>query len=307
MLTLPSQTNLRIYAALSDLHWPKSYYLKILVLCFVGTHIPLLATVILSLIILDVPLSTEVSILLIMLLGTVVAAVATVFVVRAMLAPIAAVTTELDRYRRTGEFNELPRKGSDEAASLMETVNALIDQFMQTKLELEIQSNMDALVGIGNRRWLLGKAESLLGRPPNEWSPTTIALIDLDGFKSVNDTCGHAAGDEVLKQLGEILTTHSRPSDLVGRLGGDEFCVIFLRCGVDEAAAAVERMRTALAGTDLAAKYGVPVSISAGLTSRADDDEDLDDTLARADKALYEAKASGRNRVHIAAAGPSLH
>jgi len=307
MLTFPSQTNLRIYAALSDLHWPKSYYLKILVLCFVGTHIPLLATVVLSLMLLDVPVSTEVSVLVIMLIGTVLAAVATIFVVRAMLAPVAAVTTELDRYGRTGEFSELPRTGSDEAATLMEMVNALIRQFVQTKAELELQSNMDALVGIGNRRWLLGKAETILGGHANEWAPTTIALIDLDSFKTINDTCGHAAGDEVLKRLGEILTTHSRPSDLVGRLGGDEFCVIFLHCGVEEAAAAVERMRAALANTELAERYGVPVSISAGLTGRVDDDEDLDDTLARADRALYEAKASGRNRVHIAPSGPSLH
>jgi len=298
--SIASPTNLRIYAALSDIAWPRSYYLKILVLCFIGTHIPLLATVVASLLILDVPLAKELSVLLLMLAATVVAAVATVFVVRAMLAPIAAVTNELERYRQKGEFSTLPERGRDEAGTLMKTVNSLLRQFTETKAELEIQSNMDALVGIGNRRWLLGKAEALLTRPSNAWSPTTVALIDLDSFKTINDTAGHAAGDAVLKRVGEILLAHSRPTDIVGRLGGDEFCIVFPRCDVSAAAAAVERMRKAVCETSLGEDYGVAVSISVGLTYRSEEDEDLDDTLARADRALYEAKAAGRNRIHVA-------
>lgn len=299
MLALASRSNLRLYAALSTLRWPRSYYLKILMLCFVGTHIPLIATVGLSLIILDVPVSTELSIILIMLGGTVIAAAATIYAVRAMLSPIAAVTTELERYRQSEEFNELPHTGNDEAASLMDSVNSLIMQFRATKLELETLSNMDALIGIGNRRWLLGKAQALLTGHSNAWAPTTVALIDLDSFKVINDSCGHAAGDDVLKRVGDILTRHSRPTDLVGRLGGDEFCVIFPRCPLDEAAAVIERMRGALARTGLAEKYGVPVSFSAGLTDRLDDAEDLDDTFARADRALYDAKSAGRDRIEV--------
>ncbi|MGX1306042.1 diguanylate cyclase (GGDEF)-like protein [Amorphus suaedae] len=303
MSTQTQHGRMRLYSALSALRWPRSYYMKILVLCFVGTHIPLLATVVLSLLILNVPASTEVPIILIMLGGTVVAATATVFCVRAMLAPIAAVTAELERYRQTEEFTELPRAGKDEAASLMHSVNTLIRQFIATKSELETLSNMDALVGIGNRRWLLGKAEAILTKEANAWAPTTVALIDLDCFKAINDTCGHAVGDAVLKRLGEILTTYSRPTDLVGRLGGDEFCIIFLQCTVEEAAAAVERMRLALARTDVARAHGMTLSLSAGLTTRAEDGEDLDDTFARADRALYDAKAAGRDRIKIALAG----
>lgn len=117
---------------------------------------------------------------------------------------------------------------------------------------LEFQSNTDTLVGIGNRRWLLGKAQSLLTPPSNYWAPTTVAIIDLDSFKTINDTARHAAGDDVLKQVGEILVAHSRPTDLVGRLGGDE---------------------------------------------------DLDDTMARADNALYAAKSVGRNQIRIVSEG----
>lgn len=292
----------RFYAALSKLPWPKSYFLKILAICFVGTHIPLIATVIVCLALMDIPVHTELSVLLIMLAGTVVAAAATVFVVRAMLAPVSAVTKEMERYRQNGEFHELPATGTDEAAMLMRTVNSLLHHVTRTNAELETQSNIDALVGIGNRRWLLAKAELLLTRPSNDWAPTTVAIIDLDNFKAINDTAGHAAGDDVLKKVGAILLAHSRPADMVGRLGGDEFCIFFPRCDVTAAATAVERMRKAVLESGLVEKYGVTVSLSAGLTSRQDQNEDLDDTLARADHALYAAKSAGRNRIEISLA-----
>ena len=304
--TADPQQSFRFYMALSKLPWPRSYFLKILALCFVGTHIPLIGTAIACILLLDVPVQTERSVLLIMLAATVAAAAATVFFVRGMLAPVSAVTHELERYRQSGAFQPLPGRGADEAAVLMRTVNALLDEVTETRSELERRSNMDTLVGIGNRRWLLSKAETLLTRPSNDWAPTTVAIIDLDNFKTINDTAGHAAGDEVLRQVGRILLAHSRPTDIVGRMGGDEFCIVFPLCDVTAAAAALERMRKAVSETDLTQKFGVAVSLSAGLTPRQDADENLDDTLARADRALYEAKAAGRNRIEIARSGETV-
>ena len=292
-----------LYMALSELPWPKSYFLKILALCFVGTHIPLIGTVVACILLLDIRVESELSVFLILLASTVAAAAATVFIVREMLAPVSAVTNELQRYRQSGEYQKLPTRGADEAAVLMRTVNALLDEVTESKSELERRSNMDTLVGIGNRRWLLTKAETLLTRPSNDWAPTTVAILDLDNFKSINDTAGHAAGDEVLRQVGRILLAQSRPTDIVGRMGGDEFCIVFPLCDVTAAAAALERMRKAVSETDLAERYGVAVSLSAGLTRRQDQDEDLDDTLARADSALYKAKAEGRNRIEISLSG----
>lgn len=291
--------DLTLYAALSRLPWPKSYYFKILALCFVGTHIPLIATAVLALALLPIPMNIELALVGLLLATTAAAATATILLVRGMLSPIAAVTRALDAYRQDGSYTPIPAVGDDEAGMLISTVNTIVREFTETRSELEALSYRDDLIGIGNRRWLLGKANELLRSDDANARPTTVALLDLDSFKVINDTCGHAAGDDVLKQVGAVLTAHSRPRDLVGRLGGDEFCVIFLDCPREEAAAAVDRMRTALKQKRLDERYGIDVSISCGLTERHDPHEDLDETFARADKALYRAKEAGRGQTEL--------
>jgi diguanylate cyclase (GGDEF)-like protein len=131
--------------------------------------------------------------------------------------------------------------------------------------------------------------------------PLTIAILDLDHFKSINDRCGHATGDHVLKEFARVSRGSLRAGDILGRWGGEEFLLILPDTTLDAALASVERLRAlALAiqvpGTD---NEPLHVTFSAGLATTADGARSLDEIIARADAALYEAKNEGRDLVRI--------
>ena len=154
----------------------------------------------------------------------------------------------------------------------------------------------DSLTGMLNRRALfdLGGDEPLP-------AGTAVVMLDLDGFKTINDRFGHAVGDEVLRRFAAIVRHNIRDSDAAARLGGEEFCLI-LR-GLDDAGAhaATDRIRAELEATaPLAADYGPP-TVSAGIAISSIDGETFDRLLREADERLYGAKDAGRNRVF----GPS--
>lgn len=155
----------------------------------------------------------------------------------------------------------------------------------------------DALTGIGNRRAFDRALGTLLGRGD---ARCTLALIDCDRFKEVNDRASHLAGDRVLQRIARVLTQASRRTDLAARFGGDEFAIVFADAGLDAARSVCERIRGAIErhGDDGAP----PVTVSVGLAEAVEGD-DVASLLARADAALYRAKAEGRNRVAIAARG----
>lgn len=122
-----------------------------------------------------------------------------------------------------------------------------------------------------------------------------LCLLDIDHFKAINDTHGHAVGDEVLTQLGQVLQSQLRASDQAYRYGGEEFAVIFRTPGSSAAAALAERLRQAVENTRFAALPGGRVTVSAGIARRGDWGTE-GDCFQRADAALYAAKAGGRNR-----------
>ncbi len=155
----------------------------------------------------------------------------------------------------------------------------------------------DSLTGALNRRRLLEIAEAELERAVRYKHPLSVAMLDLDHFKSVNDTFGHAVGDEALRRVASTIRQALRKQDHVGRYGGEELTVVFPETGANDASAVGERIRVAVASLGLTDQgRSVPITISAGVAAwRAG--ETLDDTLKRADIALYEAKSAGRNRV----------
>jgi diguanylate cyclase (GGDEF)-like protein len=162
---------------------------------------------------------------------------------------------------------------------------------------LEQRARLDGLTGLANRGFL----EDLL---PREWeacrrrgSPLAILISDLDRFKSVNDTYGHAAGDEVLRQAASCLVHSVRTSDLVARYGGEELVVVAPDCDLPAAVRLAERFRTAIAELRLEVRGQViPVSTSLGVAAAGDPTRSsLAELLQRADEALYRAKESGRN------------
>jgi two-component system cell cycle response regulator len=125
--------------------------------------------------------------------------------------------------------------------------------------------------------------------------PLAVLMIDVDNLKQVNDAHGHPAGDRALKQVVDRVTSALRPSDLVARVGGDEFVVVMPETDPAAALHIAERLRSRIGDTLV---EGVAVTVSIGAAaSRPDEEEELDATLQRADAALYEAKRNGGNRV----------
>jgi diguanylate cyclase (GGDEF)-like protein len=159
----------------------------------------------------------------------------------------------------------------------------------------------DELTGLANRRHMLKKAGLAFESIREKHAPLTLAILDLDFFKRINDAFGHAAGDHVLREFARIARENVRKSDLLGRWGGEEFLLVMPDTALDVALAAVERIRQAAAkvqGGPLPA--GFQVTISAGMAHDDGRYKSLDDLIAEADEALYMAKDRGRDRVQIA-------
>jgi two-component system cell cycle response regulator len=173
---------------------------------------------------------------------------------------------------------------------------------VQAAMELAV---VDALTGLNNRRFLETHLASSLDQAAHKGRPLSLMILDIDHFKSVNDTYGHDAGDEVLKVFSQRIKRVLRGADLVCRLGGEEFVVVMPDTPLNVAARVAERVRAAVEGEkfpiDPAATRTIPVTASIGLAERGGD-ANADALLRRADKALYASKTAGRNRVTAAAA-----
>ena len=148
----------------------------------------------------------------------------------------------------------------------------------------------DAKTGLLNSATWQREARAELGRAARDGTPVTLAILDIDHFKQVNDTYGHLAGDNILRTLAGTMRHQLRDSDITGRFGGEEFTILFPHTGAADAVRIAERLRNAIS-----AMAGVTVSI--GLATSGVPDTDLDELLLNADGALYRAKARGRNQV----------
>jgi diguanylate cyclase len=158
----------------------------------------------------------------------------------------------------------------------------------------------DALTQIANRRGLMQAFEAEKGRLERDGGPLAVGLLDIDNFKRLNDTLGHAAGDQALVALAQRVRQSLRPVDVVARFGGEEFVVLLPGTPVDEAQKALTRLQRLLSAS-LFMHDGkeVFVTFSAGVTSYRLG-EKIEESLERADEALYEAKRTGKNRTCIA-------
>ena len=162
-------------------------------------------------------------------------------------------------------------------------------------------ASQDGLTGLPNRRRTAELATAALAAATATESPLTIAIIDMDHFKDINDRCGHATGDFVLRQFARVGREALRHSDVLGRWGGEEFLLVMPGANLEVAQASLERMRTLVFGIQLPASgAGLRVSVSAGLATSLRHGRSLDEMIARADAALYIAKNEGRDLVRVA-------
>lgn len=152
----------------------------------------------------------------------------------------------------------------------------------------------DGLTGMPNRSLLQAKADQAIAAAARQEEPVAVLFIDLDRFKQVNDSLGHPAGDELLRQAADRMQSQLRASDIAGRLSGDEFVAVLPQCDADGAADIVERLQTLLAQPMTIANTVLTVSASVGIAMFPSDGRDMETLLQRADMAMYQAKSSGR-------------
>ena len=205
----------------------------------------------------------------------------------AALALVAALVRSRTAYLRRRQ-TELEQQIADRTADLRAANERLFEL-----------ATVDPLTGCVNRRHFVERASELMALGRRLGSPITLAIMDLDEFKNVNDTYGHPAGDDVLRMIGRMSREHMRATDLLGRLGGEEFALLMPNTTADGAGHFAERLREAIAGeaSDVEGTI-LRITVSLGL-AELQPGESFDQLYARADAALYAAKEAGRNRVII--------
>lgn len=176
-----------------------------------------------------------------------------------------------------------------------------INAIRRHRRQLAVLANQDSLTGLPNRRHAYELASAAMEEAAVAQTPLTVALIDLDHFKSINDRCGHAAGDKVLQDFAAACRASVRDTDVLGRWGGEEFLLVMPEASLETAVVVLERMRALALRIQLPATgAGLRVCLSAGLATIEPQVKSLDELIASADAALYHAKRDGRDRVRIA-------
>ncbi|HAX92272.1 MAG TPA: hypothetical protein DCY07_08760 [Rhodospirillaceae bacterium] len=182
------------------------------------------------------------------------------------------------------------------------TLVSLSDISRRKQLENELfhQANTDELTGVSNRRCFMNEAEQEIRRARRFGRDLSIIMMDLDHFKHVNDTHGHAVGDSALQTVVRASLESLRESDIMGRLGGEEFAILMPETGIDAAADVAERLRAHIGETSISTLTDtIHCTTSLGVAQLKAEDNTIDELLIRADAALFRAKDAGRNRVEV--------
>jgi two-component system, cell cycle response regulator len=223
--------------------------------------------------------------------------------------PILLIAAESDLYRLAKGLdlgaNDYLIRPVDRNELMARTNIQIRRRRLQNRLDENYRRSLslaltDELTGLYNRRYLLAHLDELMVRVNGDGIEAALLMVDIDHFKRVNDTRGHAAGDDVLRQIAARVVDSVRSVDLIARLGGEEFAVVMPETGLAVAAVVADRLRLAVASEPFVLGAGgepLRVTVSVGATAAIAGADDRDHLLKRADDALYAAKSAGRNRV----------
>ena len=189
----------------------------------------------------------------------------------------------------------------EEFEELASGINSMAGKLEQIHTELKDAAIHDELTGCFNRRQLDQEIIKIFSLAQRTGEALCLLMLDIDYFKKINDTYGHAAGDEVLRSVAALIGKELRQHELLYRYGGEEFTVVLPAASEDAAAKLAERIRANIAdhSVDVGSVNPLNVTISIGISSYPHSASSVKELFDKADKALYEAKSSGRNRVHV--------
>jgi len=199
--------------------------------------------------------------------------------------------------RLMNEFPDFAENLSSALSSRLRYTTELIRELRKALEEIRWLSITDGLTGLYNRRYFFEQAEKEVERAQRYRRPVAAIMLDVDFFKRVNDTFGHAAGDEVLREVALCCRREVRELDILGRYGGEEFAILLTESDMDQAQQVAERLRTRIESMVIPIKgHDLSLTVSLGL-AELKVSESVESLLDRADQALYSAKQTGRNRV----------
>lgn len=190
-------------------------------------------------------------------------------------------------------FDSAPRRFTVRDAELITKFAELV----MNQLELRNLANTDFLTEVFNRRSFVSALDRELARVRRTGMASAVAFLDIDHFKRVNDNFGHPVGDHVLHEFAGILSKQCRQNDLVARLGGEEFAVLLTDSDLDAARIWADRIRTLVGENRFGGETPVRITVSVGLVELNEELTNCDSVMSIADRALYDAKRQGRNRV----------
>jgi len=232
----------------------------------------------------------------------------TVAAVRAAMEEQRPIRVELLNYNRDGEefwidTNIVPLRDAHGRVTHFATIGRDLSATKRLQQELQSMASTDPLTGLLNRRRFLEQAEKEFLRSQRYRHELAAVMLDIDHFKTINDTHGHFVGDQVLIVLSRASENLLRDIDILCRWGGEEFVILMPETPLAGAAILAERLREVLARLTVDTTAGtVRFTVSAGVAARSDSDAGLTDILQRADSALYAAKEHGRNCIQVLAA-----
>ncbi|PKQ15598.1 MAG: hypothetical protein CVT67_08730 [Actinobacteria bacterium HGW-Actinobacteria-7] len=233
------------------------------------------------------------------LFGLVMVGVLAVALDRMVLRRLTRLSTAVREIgRSTAGGRKLPVQGDDEIGGLAVEINKMLDELNRFQEEMSYLVEHDPLTGLYNRRHFERELQRQIDEHARMGASGAVLWFDLDHFKDINDTLGHAMGDELLRVFGEHLQSVTRAESVVARLGGDEFGMLIPHASVTEALGAAARLVKGFSGrTFSAGEHEVTVSASAGVVIYPEHGQSTSELLARADIAMYDAKSRGGNQV----------
>lgn len=181
----------------------------------------------------------------------------------------------------------------------LEELSAKVLDLQTENQRLRQLAHIDELTGLGNRRQFKENLQQALAHSIRYGQPLSLVMLDVDGFKQLNDAHGHPAGDEALRRIGELLRGSIRPMDQTSRLGGDEFAIVLPATRTEEATRVADRVREQVNSMLLPKGHHLSISAGVSCTTTPYDPRAVEQLVTAADQALYSAKRSGKNRVTL--------